>query len=185
MPFFRCLTEGGSQNGPGNRVAAVPLAPQGRPKTFQKRIGDTTSIFHRFGIDSGTHFGDMLKSLAHVQAPFHRQCGQFLPAPCFKIFGFHGQHLKVSAVALPLQSADTGWCQAFQIKEANISEAPPSEACPRYLPASTRGIETDQFEIHFRHQILASFLARFFYDSFAILVPLWLPFGSFGAFWIM
>ena len=40
------------------------------------------------------------------------------------------------------------------------------------------------FLVHFRYQNLASFLACLFYDMFAILVPLWLPFGSFGAFWM-
>ena len=69
-------------------------------------------------------------------------------------------------------------------KRSQHCEAPPSEACPPYLPASTRGIKMDHFEVHFRHQILASFLACLFSDILRLLVPLWLPFGSFWAFWM-
>ena len=84
---------------------------------------------------------------------------------------FNGQYLKLSAVALQLQSADTGRCQAFQINEASMPQAPPSEACPPYLPAATREIEMAakiellgvSFGIKFRHDFWHAFF-RYFFD---------------------
>ena len=40
---------------------------------------------------------------AHFSNILHRHCRQFLPASCCRVFRFHCQHLKVSAVALRLQ----------------------------------------------------------------------------------
>ena len=110
------------------------LAPQGRTKTLQKRIRNVTLIFHGFYIDFGSHVGDILKVLAASSS-------QYRLVSCFQMVRFNGQYLKVSAVAPQLQSADTGRCQAFQTNEASMPQAPPSEACPPYLPASTGGIE--------------------------------------------
>ena len=101
------------------------------------------------------------------------------------------------------KSADTGRCQAFQIKEASISEAPPSEACPPYLPASTRGIEMASqilllsfvFGINFSHHFWHAFFPTFYafgcpfgsllapFGHFvrilaSILAPFWLTFAS-------
>ena len=134
MPFFRFFVENGRRKGSQKYKIW-------RPKSIQKRSKNASATQPRFFIDFGTHVGDILMILAHRLAIFSRQCRQFLLASCFKIFGFHGQHLKVSAVALQLQSADTGRCQAFQTNEASMPQAPPSEACPPYLPASTREIE--------------------------------------------
>ena len=100
-------------------------------------------------VDFGSTFGDISTILAYFLALFRRQRLQFLTVFCFKVYGIHRQLPKVSAVALQLQSADTGWCQALQKKEACISEALPSEACPPYLPASTRGIEMAPFRDSF------------------------------------
>ena len=58
MPFFRFLTENGSQKERAHGGRCSLLAPQGRPKTLQKRIRDATSIFYRFWTDFGGHFGD-------------------------------------------------------------------------------------------------------------------------------
>ena len=41
---------------------------------------------------------------AHFPKIVHRRCREFLPASCFQVFRFYGQDLKVSAVALRLQS---------------------------------------------------------------------------------
>ena len=53
--------------------------PLWRPRPRQKRIRDATSIFHRFCIDFGSHFGDILLILAPFWAHFKRQRRQFLP----------------------------------------------------------------------------------------------------------
>ena len=55
------------------------LASWDPPKTLQKCIRDTTSIFHRFCIDFGSHFGDILTILAYFSIDFRRQCRLFLP----------------------------------------------------------------------------------------------------------
>ena len=47
--------------GPDLEYRAPPFGAQ---KTVQKRNRDTTSIFHRFGMDFGHLFGDILKVLA-------------------------------------------------------------------------------------------------------------------------
>ena len=65
------------------------------PRALQKRIRDATSIFHRFCIDSGTHFGDILMVSAPFFHNFRRQPRQFLPASriqtfCFQLAGVLG-----------------------------------------------------------------------------------------------
>ena len=75
----------------------APWSRPGRdlaPKTVQGHIL----------INLGPFLADIGMILAHLLALFNRLCRQFRPASCFKVFGFHGQHLKVSAVALQLQS---------------------------------------------------------------------------------
>ena len=54
---------------------------------------------------------------------------------------------------------------------------------PGVHPGNQNGIQNLTFEIIFRHQILASFLACLFSGIFSILVALWLPLGPFWAFW--
>ena len=76
MPFFQSLMENGRQNDPRDKGALPMLASQGRPKTLQKRIRDATSIFHRFGIDLGSHFGDIIMILAQFFHDLKRQCRQ-------------------------------------------------------------------------------------------------------------
>ena len=72
-------------------------------------------------------------------------------------------------------------------KRSQHCEAPPSEACPPYLPASTRGIKMASkiiilrfiFGIKFWHH----FWHTFFSDILRLLVPLWLLLGILDAFW--
>ena len=95
-----------------------------------KRGSEPSKTFDfRFGFSLNFHVFSEPPSRSHfwrVQAPTYPQKCVFGP-----IFDFPGIR----------KSADTGRCQAFQIREASISEAPPSEACPPYLPASPRGIK--------------------------------------------
>ena len=108
----------------------------------------------------------------------YRKGRQFLPVSCFKMVGFHGQHLKVSAVALQLQSADTGRCQAFQIREART--LPASEACPPYLPASTWIIKLAPFRDSFS---ASNFSIIFGMPFFRHFWPFGTPLAPFGTFW--
>ena len=65
MPFFLIFDRKWPQNGWSRNPGRALLAPQVAPKTPQKRIRDATSIFYRFWIDLGSHFGDILVILAH------------------------------------------------------------------------------------------------------------------------
>ena len=93
------------------------LAPQGRTKTLQKRIRNVTLIFHGFYIDFGSHVRDILKVLAASSS-------QYRLVSCFQMVRFNGQYLKVSAVALQLQSADTGRCHGVLDKIRRNLAAP-------------------------------------------------------------
>ena len=161
-------------------------APQTLPK-YSKNASATQPLFF---IDFGTRFDDIFKVFGNFLYTFRRQCRQFLPASCFKIVGFHGQHLKVSAVALQLQSADTGRCQAFQTKEASIakrrlrrlalltSRRPPGES--KWLQKShfSRPFSVSNFGIIFGMPFF-----RHFTPFGAPLAPLWLLLGILDAFW--
>ena len=85
------------------------------------------------------------------------------------------------------KSADTGRCQAFQIREASISEAPPSEACPPYLPASIWIIKLAPFRDSFSASNFGLIFGMPFVPhvrNFGVpLAPLWLLWRSLDAFW--
>ena len=96
------MAEAGSGAWHGARdVAAARASDVARQQRTREDVRAATETFY---YDLGTHLGDILMVLANFSALFNRECRQFLPASCFKVFGFHGQHLKVSAVALQLQS---------------------------------------------------------------------------------
>ena len=91
------------------------------------------------------------------------------------------------------KSADTGRCQAFQIREAStkaslggLPSLPPSVHLDNQTGSKNRTflVHFRTFLVHFRYQILASFLACLFSGIFGILVALWLPLGPFWAFWM-
>ena len=65
------------------------LASQGHPKTIQKRIPDSTSIFHWFFIDFGCHLNDVLMILACFWPSFFRLCCQYLPISSLWSICFH------------------------------------------------------------------------------------------------
>ena len=88
MPFFRVLGENGRQKAPNYIRGGRHLASQASPKTLQKRIRDATSIFHRFSIEFGSHFGDIFMVLAPFFHNFRRQHRQFLPASRIQTFCF-------------------------------------------------------------------------------------------------
>jgi hypothetical protein len=73
-----------------HRLPPAPFIQLVRPETLTKRIWRTTLIFHRFGIDVGTHAGHMFVISAWFVQDFMRQHRQFLPASriepfCFKM----------------------------------------------------------------------------------------------------
>ena len=69
----------------------------------------------------GIHVDDMLKILVSFLLHFKCHRRQFLQVSCFQMVRFHGQHLKVSAVALPLQSTLGG---QFSNKKVKNVESP-------------------------------------------------------------
>ena len=66
----------------------VQMLERGARRALQKRIRDATSMFHRFWIDFGSHFGDMLMVLACFFDLFLRQCRRRLPISCFSSLCF-------------------------------------------------------------------------------------------------
>ena len=75
------------------------------------------------------------------------------------------------------KSADTGRCQAFQIREASISEAPPSEACPPYLPAPPRGIKMASTSNFFSASNFGIIFGMPFFNLFDLFIDLGSHFG--------
>ena len=69
------------------KIATLPtFSARVTPRTIQKRIRDATSIFHRFRIDFGSHFGRILMVFACLLFP--RQCSRCLPISCFRALCF-------------------------------------------------------------------------------------------------
>ena len=66
--------------------AVGPFRPKALPKCAQRRIRNTTSFFHGFGIDSGCHFGAILKVLLRKE-----DVSMYFSYP---IYGFHGDSMR-------------------------------------------------------------------------------------------
>ena len=186
--FFRFWSENGSQKGPALEYCGLPFGAPGLPKnasaTQARFFMDLRPILETILVILAhfyAHFCDFGSLLQTFPLIFIARGRQLLPAPCFQMFRFYGQDPKVSAVALPLQSADTGRCQAFQIKEGSakaslggLHSLPPGAHLGNQNGTNSKFISGIKFWQHF----------FIFYNILRILVSLWLPFGSFGTFWM-
>ena len=115
------------------------MAPKMAPKNGKKH--KPGSLFRVFGatlfpealqLDSGIDFWSLEASFFDIFHDFHAfhatcfnlfccHCRQYLPASCFQLVRFNGQDLKVSAVALRLQSLLGA---PFSAKKALKTECP-------------------------------------------------------------
>ena len=83
--FFLIFWRKWSPKGSGARA-------RGRPKTLQKRIRDATSIFHRFGIDLGSHFCHIFMFSQPSAAPKRSENASATQLLCLVGFGIHFGH---------------------------------------------------------------------------------------------